>query len=252
MLVWWQAKINNGEIVLRIDDHDETRVRDEYLEDLFEVLKWLGLDWDEGPKSAKEHKETFSQSLRKDVYKKEVLKLGDTFWCECSRKDLERFGGIYPGTCRHKGLKPDGANQVALRLNTDKLSLQDESFKDFILWRKDDLPSYQWVSLFEDKEMKISHVVRGEDLKGSTDFQKSLAHFLKWPFPKHIYHHPLLKKDGEKISKATKASSLFEEFNSPQEFYKEIIADFFARNWGEKQPIEGPADLLKISRNLFD
>lgn len=250
VLIWWQAKLLGGEIVLRIDDQDETRVRDEYLENIFETLKWLGLDWDEGPRNANEQKAKFSQILKKDFYKKELLALEGLFGCECTRSNLAPFGGIYPGTCRKKKLELREGH--AIRFNTDLLNLEDESFKDFILWRKDDLPSYQWVSLIEDRDMKISHIIRGEDLRGSSLFQKSLADYLGWRFPNHIFHHALIKKEGEKISKATKASSLFEEFSDPKGFYQDVLEGFFQDFYGVSLKVEKAQDLLGYSQNLFN
>jgi glutamyl/glutaminyl-tRNA synthetase len=239
-LVWWQAKLHNGEIVLRIDDHDETRVRQEYLENIFETLKWLGLDWDEGPKSVNDHKANYSQSLKKEHYREELKSLKDAFWCECSRKDLEGFDNGYPGICKNKNLKPDGVKEVALR------------FSDYVLWRKDDLPSYQWVSLVDDIDMKITHIIRGEDLRESSAFQKELAENLGWTFPQNIFHHTLLQESGRKISKSTKSSSLFEEFSSPKEFYREVLGPYLTDHFSLVIALNSAQELLCHNYNLFN
>lgn len=240
VLTWGLARSSGSKLWLRIDDSDQTRVRDQYLENIFETLEWLGLDWDEGPKSVDDFKKNHSQSLKTDYYFSELEKVKDLFSCECSRSQLKGHSA-YPGTCLEKNLPLKRGEFAFRKLTSSDWKISDE-FKHCVLWRKDDLPAYQWVSLIEDRDQLVTDLVRGEDLFESTRFQKALANDLNFSFPKNILHHELLEIEGEKISKSQKASSLFEEFSSPGEFYQTIITDFL----DAEEPIFSSSGVLKF------
>lgn len=118
LITWLLARSRRGSIHLRIDDLDTARFRDEYLEDIFASLEWLGLDWDTGPRSLADIKSSHSQHLRMDRYRaalKSLSGMSDAegpllYACSCSREKARRDSlaagrpGIYPGTCRHAGL----------------------------------------------------------------------------------------------------------------------------------------------------
>jgi glutamyl/glutaminyl-tRNA synthetase len=118
LLTWLLARSRGGSIHLRIDDLDTARFRDEYLEDIFTSLEWLGLDWDTGPRSLADIKASHSQHLRMDRYRAALKALSGAsdaegpllYACSCSREKVRRDShaagrpGIYPGTCRHAGL----------------------------------------------------------------------------------------------------------------------------------------------------
>jgi glutamyl/glutaminyl-tRNA synthetase len=130
LITWLLARSRRGSIHLRIDDLDTARFRDEYLEDIFASLEWLGLDWDTGPRSLADIKASHSQHLRLDRYRAALKALSGAsdaegpllYACSCSREKVRRDSlaagrpGIYPGTCRHawlpmhqSGLAADGA-----------------------------------------------------------------------------------------------------------------------------------------------
>ena len=201
------TKERNGEILLRIDDLDSTRSRDEYLIDIFESLKWLNLNYHHGPKDIKDFKSNYSQSLQKQYYKKCLSKLKNIFACECSRSKIKKESphNIYPGICREKKLEfiPEGN---CLRYIYDS----SDNLKDFVIWRKDNLPSYQLVSSVEDIKSGVNLVIRGEDLIESTKAQKILIKKLS-PENRDItfLHHPLLfDSNGKKLSKSKGSLSL--------------------------------------------
>jgi glutamyl/glutaminyl-tRNA synthetase len=109
---WALARAFDGKIMLRIDDLDAERMRPEYVEDIFQTLDWLGVDWDEGAFSLEDFFKTWSQHLRLDEYEKKLINLknsGDLYACNCSRKDikLHSTNGLYPNTCREKRIKPN-------------------------------------------------------------------------------------------------------------------------------------------------
>lgn len=226
LLTWLLVRRENGGLHLRIDDLDGFRARREFVEDIFFCLDWLGLDWDEGPTGPDDFYARFSQMERMDLYKKPLSKLlqeGAAYACSCSRKDIAVSGkkGLYPGTCRKKGLLPEaGLTSIRLLVPSgtqvhpgEKNFLLDEKFGDFVLWRKENLAAYHLVSVLEDEAMGINLVVRGEDLFPSTCAQLFLAQKLKLKhFPAALFiHHALVgHASGEKLSKSKHSLSLSE------------------------------------------
>lgn len=197
-LIWKTTRHFGGKIQLRIDDCDAARSRDEYIEDIFSTLNFLGIDWDIGPKDAQDFKQNFSQNLKTQTYFKQLEKIKDfTYACECSRKELVDYQQ-YPQFCVDKNLtfKTD---HTAIRLKTKGQC----SMGDFVIWRKDSLPAYQLVSVIEDHENKINLIVRGEDLLESTQAQLYLSSLLDFRLNEAIiFHHPLLSdQSGLKLSK---------------------------------------------------
>jgi len=217
----------NGHLRLRIDDLDSTRSRDEWIEDCFETLESLGIDFDDGPSGVEEFKKRESQTLFQDQYWREAEKLiaqKKAYPCECSRKDIEKTypDGVYQGNCRNKELS---SNLCAYRFLVDKEKI-DVSGKfvevkkevgDFVLFRKDGLAAYHLVSVIEDQRHLINTIVRGEDLLASSGAQILLAEALGYADFKKIkfIHHPLLfRADGKKLSKSQNAPSLLEILKS--------------------------------------
>jgi glutamyl-tRNA synthetase len=220
-----------GLLRLRIDDLDAPRFRAEYLDDIYETLDWLGIAIDAGPRTAAEHLEHFSQQLRIPQYEsllEQLIATGRVFACSCSRKDVtgKSTDGQYPGTCRNKGLPLD-MPAVALRYRTDEedcVSWDDgilgtqqvnlhKNIRDFVVRRKDGLPAYHVVSLWDDEAYGINMVVRGEDLLYSTAAQLWLAKVMAMGTfsSSRFYHHPLLvDAGGGKLSKSTGSSPLKE------------------------------------------
>lgn len=246
VLTWLSARTLSAKLLLRIDDHDQTRVRDSYLENIFQTLDWLGLDWDEGPTGPSEQKGIFSQARKKDYYFEELQKFSSLFGCECSRSELKKIGKVYPGLCLTKGLTFK-KNETCLRVKTETSWEIPEALNYSILWRKDDLPAYQWVSVIEDRDQRITHLVRGKDLEGSTLFQSALSKVCGFSFPENCYHHELILLRGEKLSKSQKAPSLFNQFKSSEDFYLEVISPFF----GLKRGVQNSTELLGQDLCLF-
>ena len=237
ILTWVMTRVDKGAVYLRIDDYDLSRCKLVYVEDVFNVLDWLGLDWDEGPFSVDAFYQNFSTKRRLEYFRSQVQALhveqSLTYACTCSRKEIEAFSsnGIYPLTCYEKSL-PFTFGHNALRFHVrpgtlvtiDKQTIAlDTALGDFVIWRKDDLPAYQFASLIDDRDMKTSLLVRGEDLLASSAAQYYLAtqmgieHFTSARF----YHHPLLKDtSGQKLSKTHQAQRL-DLCGSPLSLYQE-------------------------------
>lgn len=204
---WIAARKCGASLLLRIDDCDATRLRKEYIEDIFRSLEWLDFDWDEGPRGPDDFYKFWSQSLRRERYLDVLSRIKGKFACQCSRREIHDVSpdGHYPGTCRKKGLVYE-PGKTCVRLETD-----DSPTGDIILWRKDDLPAYQLVSVVDDVDYKITHIIRGEDLQESTQMQKIIA--TRWHKSEflniHFTHHPLLLDEGgKKLAKSANAHSI--------------------------------------------
>lgn len=223
------ADRSSASILLRIDDMDRERANPDYIRDIFETLRFLGLPWTEGPQDAQEFEERYSQRHRLHLYKQALDKLLDTglvYACNCTRTQIlkQNSNGAYPGTCRHKGLSLDTAD-VAWRLNTEtaaavSVKTVDGTFLnaalpvamlDPVIRKKDGFPAYQLSSVVDDIFFGIDLVVRGYDLWPSTLVQLHLAsllkeeHFLNTTF----YHHPLLLDAHQrKLSKSAGDTSI--------------------------------------------
>ncbi len=224
LVTWVLVRTRGGILHLRIDDMDGVRFRQDVLEDIFFSLEWLGLDWDLGPQGPDEFHHQFSLQNRREVYRSHLKPLenkGHTFTCTCSRKQIKMASsnGLYPGTCRRAGHAfAPGRNAVRLKVaegtqvsvHGDPVRL-DETFGDFVLWRRDDQPSYQLASLVEDQEAGSTLIVRGRDLFPSTAAQIHLARCLGFDAfarTRFLHHDLVLGGDDEKLSKSRGAYAL--------------------------------------------
>jgi glutamyl-tRNA synthetase len=222
------AKKHGAKVLLRIDDLDQQRSRNEYIQDIFDTIDFLDIPFDEGPRNISEFRQEYSQIHRLPSYQLIIEELTEkklVFACDCSRKTLlknhpKRW---YKGTCLHRNLAPD-KNQTALRLNsdenkemhmhlyTDGLSAcrLTESMKYFMVRKKDGFPSYQLASLADDINFGVDLIVRGMDLLPSSIAQVYLSHQLKdHSFSGNtFYHHQLFKTQGEKLSKSKGSYSI--------------------------------------------
>ena len=223
------AKKTGARVLLRIDDLDRQRIRPEYMQDIFDTLRLLGINWDEGPRSAEEQETRFAQMHRLALYRKALQQLrdgGHLFACTCSRTDVlqQHSEGVYPGTCCRNNLSLD-AEGVSWRLHTNlgqtirvkSLDGQEitatlpPAMQAFVVRKKDGMPAYQLTSLVDDLHFGVDLVVRGTDLWPSTLAQLYLASLLGASrfAETTFYHHPLLKNaNGEKLSKSAGAASI--------------------------------------------
>ena len=220
ILTWWYIRFHSGELYLRIDDSDSSRVRDKYLENIFKVIEWLGIDYDSGPMSIEDHKKNFSQTHKTDYYFQELRSSmgNELFACVCSRKDLADSIG-YPGTCLNLNLK----HEPMLSALRCKLECPGE-FEKMILWRKDNAPSYQLVSVLEDRDCGITDIIRGVDLLGSSNFQRDLfSYFSKVSFPKVFHHQLITDLDSSKLSKSQGSESVIEKFKTKEDFLERVL-----------------------------
>jgi glutamyl/glutaminyl-tRNA synthetase len=246
------ARRAGAAIFLRIDDLDRERVSRDYVEDIFETLTFLGIPWDEGPRNFAEYERVYSQVHRLELYREALQQLraeGKLFACDCSRATILRESpeGVYPGTCRDRGLSLDGEG-CSWRIRTEGAVLPEgvalpAEMTDFVVRRKDGCPAYQLTSILDDLYYGIDLVVRGEDLWPSTLAQQWLAGQLGRSAFGGIgfFHHPLLMAaKGEKLSKSAGADSvhyLRRQGLGPSQVYGMIVRmlgmDFRADSWEE-------------------
>lgn len=216
------AEKNGAAILLRIDDIDDERLRPEYVNDAFRVLKILGIDWQFGPIDPVDFRYNWSQQQRMHLYDallNELVAAGAVYACGCSRKDLMGHSlGDEKHLCR-QGHQPLDASDVAWRLKIPKgtiISFNDELMghvtadlseliPDPVVRRRDGRPAYQVASLADDVHFGIGMIVRGEDLLASTAVQLYMARILGLgTFAKvRFFHHQLIRADdGQKLSKS--------------------------------------------------
>ena len=236
LLSWLSAKSQGGTWLLRIEDIDPQRSKQEYAELIMDDLHWLGLDWDEGP---------YYQSERGDIYEHYLKQLTDnglTYPCYCTRADIlatqaphESDGRVvYKGTCRNlaPGVKT-GPAAIRMKVPSEGkgiLSFTDGHYGmqtidltthcgDFIVRRKDGAWAYQLAVVVDDALMGINEVVRGCDLLLSSPQQIYLAQQLGFA-PPHFTHLPLLcNKQGQRLSKRDQSLDMaaLRTSNTPEE-----------------------------------
>lgn len=226
-LTWLHVRLRGGRLILRIDDLDQARVRDKYLDDIFHALNWLGLEYDDGPASVSDFKAQHSQTLRVADYHMTVEQVRDkaeTFYCQCSRKDIERLSPErhYHGTCQQLQL-PQIKGSTVLRLATNASSkiilrekgelISEQSIHQLtpypVLVKKDGVPTYQVASLTDDVNMQVNFLVRGKDLWTSSLTQTYLAKlcgYARFEEASFIHHGLIEGNDKLKLSKSQNAS----------------------------------------------
>ena len=239
LLAWLFARIVGGQFVLRMEDLDRPRVRPGSAWRILSDLRWLGLDWDEGPDLGGLYA-PYTQSERLPIYETYLRRLQETglvYPCYCSRAELVRIASApqrgaedsprYPGTCRELSaaqrahLEADG-KRPSLRFRADdtrSISFVDlvvgsieqqvqRSVGDFIVRRADGIFAYQFAVVVDDGLMRINQVVRGADLLSSTPRQILLFEALGFPVPAFAHVPLLLDEQGRRLAKRASSAGL--------------------------------------------
>jgi glutamyl-tRNA synthetase len=251
-----RASQAGGKLVYRTEDLDPHRCKPEFADAALDDLLWLGIEWDEGPDCGGSFA-PYIQSQRFDRYRSVLEQLKTTglaYPCRCSRKEVREVASaphekgdeaVYPGTCRPTPGKatmfdPESAPRINWRFRVpdgEAVAFEDsrfgpqsflagKEFGDFVLWRHDDVPSYQLAVVADDHDMGITEVVRGADLLKCTARQRLIYDALAWESP--AYHHcPLVKDDsGQRLAKRNDALSLRamrESGATPEEIRSKLI-----------------------------
>ena len=260
LLAWAACRSQNGTLVLRMEDIDPDRSREEFATAIVKDLHWLGLDWDEGPDLGGPCA-PYSQSARLDLYRsslEQLLHAGLAYPCYCTRKELRSLAGAphvgdagaaYPGTCRNLSREQQQAHEAAGRRACIRLLCPEHPYSfhdrlhglitmklnqcggDFALQRSDGVIAYQLAVAVDDGHMRISQVVRGEDILVSTPRQLALFELLGLPRPQEYIHLPLLcDPEGERLAK--RHSSLTLRSLREKGIRPEVITGYLAQKAG--------------------
>lgn len=232
---WLWARKTGGTFVLRIEDTDQARSTDESRQIIFDSLKWLGLDWDEGPEIGGDHG-PYLQMQRLDLYKQYAEKLiaeGKAFRCWCTKEELaEQREALkkkdpkaqfkYPGTCRNRTDKTAADTHVVrFKAPTEgSVTYVDKVFgeivtpnvenQDFVLLRNDGVPLYNFGAVVDDVQMGMTIVARGRDHMINTPPQILIYEALGAKVPEFAHLPMMLAPNGEKLSKRHGAVSVTE------------------------------------------
>ena len=262
---WLFARHHKGKFILRIEDTDKVRSKKEYVEDIIEGLKWLGLNWDEGP---------YFQSERLNIYKEHIERLlseGKAYYCHCSPEELERKRQKalaqgkkprYDGTCRYKNLPPKPGAVVRFKSNLagetilndlihGPIIFNNAELDDWIIQRSDGTPTYNFVVVVDDALMGITHVIRGDDHINNTPKQLQLYQALGYKPPQFAHVPMILGPDKSKLSKRHGASSILEY--REKGFLPQALVNFLVRlgwSYGDQEifSLEELIEKFDISR----
>ena len=220
---WLLARNLGGTFILRIEDTDVERSTSESVEAILEGMKWLGLEWDEGP---------FYQSASFPLYKEYVQKLldaGKAYKCYCTSEELEARRNLamqegrkpkYDGTCRELACQPaDRPYVVRFRapqggvtsfddLIKGVITFPNEELDDLIIQRTDGNPTYNFCVVIDDATMRITTVIRGDDHVNNTPRQIQLYQALGFPVPQFAHVPMILGSDKARLSKRHGATSV--------------------------------------------
>jgi nondiscriminating glutamyl-tRNA synthetase len=233
---WLFARRHGGTVVLRVEDTDVERSEVRFEDQLIADLKWLGLDWDEGPDVGGPYA-PYRQSDRLEIYREHaerLLKEGKAYLCFCTEAELqkereraqaEHRQPIYSGKCR--AIDPADARQrrtggesCAIRLQIPEhpihfhdivhgdVEFSNEVVSDPIILRSNGMPVYNYVVVIDDALMKITHVIRGDDHLSNTPKQVALYEALGWLVPQFAHLSTILGSDRERLSKRHGATSI--------------------------------------------
>lgn len=268
------ARHNNGIFVLRIEDTDTERSTEESTAQIIRSLKWLGLDWDEGPEKGGDFGPYF-QSQRLELYKKEVDRLlaeGKAYYCYCSPEELaqRREAALkagrppkYDGCCRNltpeqiekfkaEGRKPtirlkmpqEGQTEVD-DLIRGRVVFENSTLDDFIIVKSNGIPTYNFACVIDDNAMKITHIIRAEEHLSNTPKQIQVYLALGYDIPKFAHVPMILAPDRSKLSKRHGATSV-EEFKDQGYLAKSIINYLTLLGWSP----EGTEEIFEMDKAI--
>ena len=239
LFTWLFARHTGGVFIVRIEDTDQSRKVEGAVEDLLDALRWLGLDWDEGPEVGGDYGPYF-QSERLDRYHRaadELVAAAQAYRCYCTpqrltdmRREQERLKQPvgYDRLCKNLGVREiyggeasgvdsvvrfampeDGTTQIA-DLIRGKVSFENRLIDDFVILKSDGFPTYHLANVVDDHAMEISHVLRADEWLASTPRHLLMYRALGWEPPEFAHLPMILAPDRSKLSKRHGATSVLE------------------------------------------
>ena len=285
LFAWLFARHHGGSFIVRIEDTDVAREVEGAVEAILDSLRWLGLDWDEGPEVGGKYGPYF-QSQRRELYQKAAQRLiaqGDAYHCYCSPQRLDEMRKEQmkrkqpPGYDRHcrdlseaeRAQKEAGGITPVVRFRTPlegqtgftdliwgELRFENSTLDDLVLLKSDGYPTYHLANVVDDHEMEITHVIRAEEWLSSTPRHVLLYRALGYELPQYAHQPMLLGPDRSKLSKRHGAVSI-NEFKE-QGYLPEAMLNFLALlGWSlddrteimSRQEVIDNLSLERISRN---
>ncbi len=246
---WLFAKSNHGQFLLRIEDTDAKRSRPELVDQIMESLQWLGLSWDEPP---------VYQSKRLNIYQEylqQLLANKSAFYCTCStpepecncfanqREIVRNLSHFESYTVKFK--VPAGKTRWQDKIYGE-IEVNNQEIEDFVILRSNGMPTYQLAVVVDDLEMKISHVIRGEDHISNTPKQILLIQALDKSVPAYAHLPLLFGSDGKRLSKRHGASGV-DEFRA-MGYPSVAVFNYLALlGWSPKngQEVMNPKSIIK-------
>ncbi len=258
---WLYARHHGGVFILRIEDTDRSRSTEEHIAFIVDALRWLELDWDEGPPAP-----GYRQTERLDLYRehaRRLLRAGRAYYCDCPPERLEaqrreaearKETFRYPGTCRDRGLTagalrlriPDEGTAVVDDLIHGQVAFDHRQLDDWVLVRSDGTPTYNFCVVVDDVTMRITHVIRGNDHLSNTPKQILCYEALGYPTPVFAHVSMILGPDRSRLSKRHGATSV-QAFRD-QGVLPEAMVNYLARlGWSHgDQEIFSRAELVEL------
>jgi glutamyl-tRNA synthetase len=265
---WLWARHAGGAFILRIEDTDRERSTAEAVQAILDGMRWLGLDWDEGPEVGGPHGPYF-QMQRLDLYQEYARKLireGKAYACTCTKEELdlqreqaraEKRQYIYPGTCRDKPHDPGKRHVVRFKvpkllevtyddLVKGPMTRPGSTLQDEVILRSDGVPLYNFGAVVDDVTMTVNLVARGDDHVNNTAFQILLYEALGYPVPSFAHLPMILGTDKTRLSKRHGATSV--TAYRDMGFLPEAVVNYLVRlGWSHgDQEIFTREELVKV------
>ena len=264
---WLFAKHHNGKFILRIDDTDTARSTDESMHEIYDALKWLGINWDEH----------HVQSERRSIYEgyvEQLLESGNAYHCYCTAEELEEIRAqarankqprSYDRRCRYltsedverfvaEGRKPT----VRIKMPDTPILVEDlvlgsrnidpETLEDEVIVRSNGMPNYNLTSIIDDAEMQITHVIRGTEHLNNTPKQIAIANALGLEVPQFAHIPLVLDNGGRKMSKRHHGDLVAVNRYREQGYLPEAMLNFVVRlgwSYDDKQEIFSVDELIE-------
>ncbi|MDK2821600.1 MAG: nondiscriminating glutamyl-tRNA synthetase [Clostridia bacterium] len=273
---WLFARHNNGAFVLRIDDTDTERSTETSYQEILSAMKWLGIDWDEGPEKGGEYG-PYLQSQRMEIYRQAVAKLlseEKAYLCYCTVEELaerrkkaqaEGKPPMYDRRCRYltpedrnkleqEGRQPvvrmaipDSGTTTVHDLIRGDVTFENNTIDDFIIVKSNGMPTYNFATVIDDYLMKITHLIRAEEHLSNTPKQILVYEALGYSLPKFAHVPMILAPNRSKLSKRHGATSV-EEYKE-QGFLPEAILNYLSLlGWSP----EGEEEILPLDKIIKD
>ncbi|MDX2426434.1 MAG: glutamate--tRNA ligase [Cycloclasticus sp.] len=239
---WLFAKKMQGKFILRIEDTDRERSTEESVQAIFDGMQWLGLSHDEGP-----FFQTDSFSRYAEVIQ-QLVEQGDAYHCYCSAEEVEtvreqqranKQKPRYNGRCRHRTDAPEGVKPVVRFKNPEqgvvvfddlvrgKITISNDELDDLIIARSDGTPTYNLTVVIDDLDMKMTHIIRGDDHINNTPRQINIMKAIGGEVPLFAHVPMILGDDGARLSKRHGAVSVMQYRD--EGFLPEALLNYLVR-----------------------